>query len=153
MRVVPRLYLSEAASLCLLSRPESTDDGPERMEDGPGSGTDCPREGVPGTEDTGVSTALSPRLLEPMRTLTRSSTSRRTAELPPLYTILDMSKDKQCLNEFAHLRSPPIRVCLLSSLPCLTKPFECGPAPLPLTLAVYPFPMPLLYDPPTLPEN
>ena len=85
MSVVPRLYLSEAASLCLLSRPDRTDDGPERIDDGPGRGIDWPREGVPGTEDMGVSTALSPRLLEPMRTLTRSSTSLRMAELPPLY--------------------------------------------------------------------
>ena len=77
MRVVPRLYLSEPASLCLLSRPES-------IEEGPGSDIGCPSAGVPGVEEMGVSTALSIRLLDPpMSTFTRSSTSRRAAGLGP----------------------------------------------------------------------
>ena len=78
-RVVPRLYLSEPASLCRLKRPDKTDEGPESTEEGPGSEIVCPMAGVPGTEEIGVSAALSTRLLVPTSRSTRESTSLRAA--------------------------------------------------------------------------
>ena len=46
--VVPKLSLSDAASLCLLNLPDKDN------EEGPGSEDDC-TTGVPGIEDTGES--------------------------------------------------------------------------------------------------
>ena len=93
-RVVPRLYLSEPASLCRLKRPDKTDEGPESTEEGPGSEIVCPMAGVPGTEEIGVSAALSTRLLVPTSISTRESTSLRAAAFGlPDYACVQYQRD------------------------------------------------------------
>lgn len=90
------LTRSEAASLCLLSRPEpesERDDGPGRLPEG--------TTGVPGIE-VGESRALSMplrlRLLGPrMRDSTRSSTSLRATIVGPVdLSKLRVSKEHEC---------------------------------------------------------
>ena len=117
--VVPRLYLSDAASLCLLSRPEST-------EEVPGREIGWPSAGVPGVEEIGVSNALSIRLLlGPMSTFTRSSTFSR-AEWLRVYIMFGRGREsvngrkrKPCRD--THFRRPPLLFSLLPIRPRLAQ--------------------------------